>query len=75
MWTKLKDGVSVKDMINILNCDIKQISIIDDAELDEQVTFNGFYGAEYTCTLRDMLYTYKFCKKLLEMCADAGYIK
>lgn len=76
MWgNKLKEEVSVKDMIKILNCDIKQFSCLDDYELDTLVDFDGDWGTEYTCSLRDIQYTYKFCKRLLEMCYDAGYIK
>ena len=65
-------------MIDILDCDVKTLEGVDDIDLDEQVSFmSNFCGVdveEYVCTLRDIKYTYKFCKRLLEMCRDAGYI-
>ena len=73
--TLTSDTVSAKKMIDILNCDVKQFSYLDDMELDSLVEFNSEFGTEYVCTLRELQYTYKFCKRLLEMCYDAGFIK
>lgn len=73
------DTVSVQKMIDILDCDVKTLTNIDEYELDAQVSFmSNFCGIdteEYVCTLRDIKYTYMFCKQLLEMCRDAGFIK
>lgn len=76
MWhSKMKEKVSVQTMIDILNCDIRQFDCLGDEELDNGVEFCSDWGTEYSCTLREIKYTYQFCKKLLEMCSDAGYVK
>lgn len=67
---------SVDTMINILSCDVENLSSYDEDELDEIVGFESPYGGiEFVCTLRDIKYTYNFCKRLLEECVKAGYIK
>ena len=67
--------ISVNEMIKILECDIRQFDYLDDEDLDNRVEFRSDWGTEHTCSIREIQYTYKFCKRLLEMCRDAGYIK
>lgn len=71
--------IDVQTMIDILDCDVKTLNSMSEDELDTPVSFvSNFCGVdkeEYICTIRDIKYTYKFCKRLLEMCRDAGYIK
>ena len=80
MYHKLKsDTIGVQTMIDILDCDVKTLEHLDIDELDTEVSFmSNFCGIdreEYICTLKEIKYTYMFCKRLLEMCRDAGYIK
>ena len=62
-------------MIDILNCDIKSMNNISSEFLDTPVSFDsGGYEPDFICSIGDIKYTYMFCKRLLEMCRDAGYI-
>ena len=76
MYRKLliNKGANVQTMIDILNCDVKQFDYVDEEDLDTLVDFRDDFGSMYTCRLRDIQYTYRFCKRLLEMCRDANYL-
>ena len=78
MYRKLVGSTTnVQTMIDILDCNLKEMNAIelDIEDLESPIEFRSDWGTEFTCRLRDIQYTYKFCKRLLEMCRDAGYIK
>ena len=68
MYRRLKsDTISVQTMIDILDCDVKTLAHLDGDELDTEVSFMSNYCGidreEYLCTLREIKYTYEFCKR------------